>query len=77
MAQLRSVSQTSHSTAEGEGLGAYAWHGPAPPAWTEDTVPGASLQGRKPSELTVAELKRWLVSRKVQTTGKKADLVAR
>jgi hypothetical protein len=77
MAQLRSVSQTSHSTAEGEGFGVYAWHGPAPPAWTENTVPGASLPGRKPSEQTVAELKRWLVCGKAQTTGKKADLVAR
>lgn len=40
-------------------------------------VPGASLLNRKPNELTVKELKRWLVCRGAVTTGKKADLVAR
>ena len=33
--------------------------------------------GRKPSELKVAELKLWLVHRHAPTKGKKSDLIAR
>jgi len=40
-------------------------------------VPGASLNGRKPSSLKIPELKRWLQCRRAPTKGKKADLVAR
>ena len=40
-------------------------------------VAGASLQGRKPKDLKVQELKRWLLCRKASTRGLKADLVAR
>ena len=43
----------------------------------EADVPGASLQGRDPSELKVPELKRWLQCRAASTKGKKADLIAR
>ena len=40
-------------------------------------VPGAALNGRDASSLTIPELKRWLQCRRAPTTGKKADLVAR
>ena len=43
----------------------------------EEDVPGASLQGRDPSELKIPELKRWLTCRGAPLKGKKADLVAR
>ena len=33
--------------------------------------------GKKPSELKVAELKLWLTCRNVPTKGKKSDLIAR
>ena len=49
--------------------------GPAPQQSL--SVPGASLLNRKPNELTVKELKRWLACRGAVTTGKKADLIAR
>ena len=44
---------------------------------SEQAVPGASLLGRKPSELTVTQLKRWLTCRGPKTTGNKVALVAR
>ena len=44
---------------------------------TEDEVPGASLNGRKPENLKVPELKCWLACRRLPTKGKKADLIAR
>ena len=44
----------------------------------ESDIPGgASLNGRKPEELTVPQLKRWLQCRKASLKGKKSDLVAR
>ena len=44
----------------------------------EDCIPGASLRGRKPEQLTVPELKRWLSCRKgASLKGRKADLVER
>ena len=44
---------------------------------TEEDVPGASLSGRKPADLKVSELKRWLLCRGASLRGKKADLVGR
>ena len=44
---------------------------------TEADVPGASLNGKKPNDLTVPQLKRWLICRNASIKGKKADLVAR
>ena len=43
----------------------------------QEDVPGASLNGRKPESLKVAELKYWLTCRGAPTKDKKADLVAR
>ena len=43
---------------------------------SEIDVPGTSLNGRNPGDLTVPQLKRWLC-REAPTKGKKADLVAR
>jgi len=47
--------------------------------FTEDDVPGASLSGRKPSELKNEELKFWLRCRGVAGKGlkTKAELVKR
>lgn len=42
-----------------------------------EDVPGASLAGRNPQTLKVAELQRWLQCRGASTKGKKADLVLR
>ena len=50
---------------------------------TESDVPGASLgvrsdgSFRKPHELCVPELKRWLACRGARRTGNKAELVER
>ena len=43
----------------------------------EKDFPGASLNGRKPEQLKVPELKNWLACRGAPTNGKKEDLVAR
>ena len=43
----------------------------------ESDIPGASLNGRKPEDLKVVELKRWLDCRAASTKGKKADLISR
>lgn len=45
---------------------------------TEEDIPGASLRGRNPQQLTIPELKRWLSCRKgAKTNGKKRNLVER
>ena len=44
---------------------------------TEKDVPGSSLSGRDPKDLTMPELKRWLQCRSASLKGKKVDLVAR
>ena len=44
---------------------------------TEDDIPGASLNGKLPSQLTVVQLKRWLACRGAPTSGKKPDLLER
>ena len=44
---------------------------------SEIDVPGASVQGRDPSQLKVPELKRWLRCRAASTRSLKADLVGR
>ena len=43
----------------------------------EEGVPGASLNGRDPSQFHVVELKRWLRCRGATTAGRKEDLVKR
>ena len=43
----------------------------------ESDIPGASLKGRQPNDLTVPELKRWLSCRGGTVRGTKADLVKR
>ena len=43
----------------------------------ECDIPGASLNGKKPSELNVAQLKRWLTCRGAPVTGRKPDLIER
>ena len=43
----------------------------------ESDVPGASLKGRQPGDLSVGELKRWLSCRGASRGGRKADLVKR
>ena len=44
---------------------------------TEADIPGASLNGKEPSELNAIQLKRWLACRGAQLTGKKPQLVER
>ena len=44
---------------------------------TENDVPGASLNGRDPSQLKVLELKRWPQCRAGSPRGLKANLIAR
>ena len=44
---------------------------------TEDDIPGASLNGKSPSQLTVVQLKRWLACCGVPISGKKPDLLER
>ena len=44
--------------------------------YAED-IPGASLKGRQPNDLTVPELKRWLSFRAGTVRGTKADFVKR
>ena len=41
----------------------------------ESYIPGASLKGRQPNDLTVPELKRWLLSCGATLRGLKADLM--
>jgi len=43
----------------------------------ERDIPGASLDGKKPRKLNVAQLKRWLACRGVPTSGKKPQLIER
>ena len=43
----------------------------------ESDIPGASLDGKDPSELNVVQLKRWLVCRGAPVTGKKPELIQR
>ena len=44
---------------------------------TESDIPGASLNGKKPNELNVVQLKRWLSCRGAPTGGKKPQLIER
>lgn len=44
---------------------------------TESNIPGASLNGKKPKELNVIQLKRWLSCRGAPTSGKKPQLIER
>ena len=43
----------------------------------ERDIPGAFLNGKKPLELNVTQLKRWLTCQGAPVTGKKAELVER
>ena len=43
----------------------------------ESDILGGSLNGRKPEDLKVVQLKQWLDSRAASTKGKKADLISR
>ena len=43
----------------------------------ENDIPGASLNGREPNELTVVQLKRWLACRGAPLSGKKPELIDR
>ena len=42
-----------------------------------EDLPGASLNGRRPENLEVEELKQWLTCRGASVKGGKCDLVAR
>lgn len=44
---------------------------------SEHDIPGASLDGKKPSELNVVQLRRWLACRGAPTSGKKPQLIER
>ena len=48
-----------------------------PGSLREEDVPGASLNGRKPEQLKVPELKLWLACRGALTKGRKAELIER
>ena len=43
----------------------------------EDDIPGASLKGKKPNDLNVVQLKRWLACRGASLSGNKAQLIER
>lgn len=43
----------------------------------ESDIPGASLNGKAPSELNVVQLKRWLACCGAPTTGRKPELIER
>ena len=43
----------------------------------EDDIPGASLHSKKPSELNILQLKRWLACRVAPMSGKKPQLIER
>ena len=43
----------------------------------ECDIPGASLNGKKPAELNVVQLKRWLACRGAPLRGRKAELIER
>ena len=43
----------------------------------ECDIPGASLNGRTPAQLTVPQLKRWLACRGASVGGRKVELVQR
>ena len=44
---------------------------------TESDIPGASLDGKDPTELNVPQLKRWLTCRGAPVNGKKPELIQR
>ena len=44
---------------------------------TESDIPGASLDGKDPTELNVLQLKRWLACRRAPVNGKKPELIQR
>ena len=43
----------------------------------ECDIPGASLNGKKPAELNVVQLRRWLACRGAPLSGRKAELIER
>jgi len=43
----------------------------------EYDIPGASLNGKSPSQLNVVQLKRWLACRGAPVSGKKPELIER
>ena len=43
----------------------------------ESDIPGASLNGKRPTELNVVQLKRWLVCHGAPSTGRKPELIKR
>jgi len=44
---------------------------------TESDIPSASLNRKSPSQLTLAQLKRWLACRGAPVSRKKSDLIER
>ena len=44
---------------------------------TESDIPGASLDGKDPTELNVLQLKRWLACHGAPVNGKKPELIQR
>ena len=44
---------------------------------SEEDIPGASLNGKSPGELSVVQLQQWLACRGAPTSGKKPELIER
>ena len=44
---------------------------------TETDIAGASLNGKDPAELNVAQLKRWLICHGAPVNGRKPELIQR
>ena len=44
---------------------------------TEGDIPGASLNGKHPTELNITQLKRWLACCNAPVSGKKPELIER
>ena len=43
----------------------------------ESDIPGASLDGKDPSELSIVQLKQWVVCHGAPVNGKKPELIQR
>ena len=44
---------------------------------TEADIPGASLDGKDPTELNITRLKRWLACRGIPINGRKPEFIQR
>ena len=78
MADSNRVTVTESEPSTGEIVASFPHNSqPGSNSLREEDIPGASLNGRKLSDLHVVELKRRLKCRGATTSGRKQDLVKR